>query len=414
MAAPGRRRAAWTLPAFLRLPALGLAITLCQITLLLAISGQGSLPEGLASLASWDGEWFRTIIDEGYQWDSARLVEERYQSNVCFFPGFPVAAGLLQRVSGLSTPLALVLTAQLACWGFWTYFLLLLRRWGTSPGAALVGVLAIALYPSAFFLVAGYSESLFLMAMLGMIYWSRRAGPGTRALAALHGLVMCAARFVGLALLAYPVLQSWLRRPAAGGIRARLRASWPQLVTAALAGLGVLGYFAYCQFRFGRWDLYLFASRVGWNTYADFRGALRPGLYWPRWPLRSGEAFNPEHLSSWFPPLLILLWGGLLLAEWRGKRRADRGRHVRAALYATSALLLYLTVASKVEVRLSSLSRLSLPVYVLLVLAAVHRLRTVDLRGKRAVLAALILLGLLSLTLQVFLSSRFTHMLWVA
>jgi len=45
-----------------------------------------------------------------------------------------------------------------------------------SPAVQICGALLIAAHPAAFFLVAGYSESLFLMALLGFIYWSTAEG----------------------------------------------------------------------------------------------------------------------------------------------------------------------------------------------------------------------------------------------
>ena len=74
------------------------------------------------------------------------------------------------------TGTALLITAQLAAWGFWSYFFLFCKRWNISPALQICGALLIAAHPAAFFLVAAYSESLFLMALLGFIYWSTAEG----------------------------------------------------------------------------------------------------------------------------------------------------------------------------------------------------------------------------------------------
>jgi hypothetical protein len=407
--------AAWGSSPLWRTALLALAITLCQTTLAVALSGRADLAEALATLAQFDGEWYGCIIDTGYACQLERLTEKGYQFNICFFPGFPLLAGGLQMATGLPTPVVLPLTGQFACWGFWIYFLLLLRRWGAAPGLTALGVLAVLLYPSAFFLVAGYSESLFLAALLGMIYWSRQRGPAAWALAALHGMLMCATRFVGVAVVVYPLLQAWLERPRReAGWGAWLRTSWPRLALPAAASLGALAYFAFCHFRFGHWDLYMYGSKLGWDVSADYLGALNPLAYRPSPPVKPDGSFCPDRLNTWFAPLLLVLAGGLLLAEYRWRTLLGRGWRVRASLYAGAGLLFYLTAAAKVSTHMGSMSRLALPVYVLLVLAAVHLLRGAPISCWGRTARALVLLGVASLALQLFLTYRFTHALWVA
>src|SRR6266478_1825937 len=63
-------------------------------------------------------------------------------------------------------------------------------------------------HPAAFFLVAGYSESLFLMALLGFIYWSAAEGSSAKFWAAVHGIVMSATRIVGIVCAAFPLVHS--------------------------------------------------------------------------------------------------------------------------------------------------------------------------------------------------------------
>src|SRR5437868_5810150 len=53
----------------------------------------------------------------------ARLLDEGYQDGAGFFPGYPLAARSLRDLVGVPTPVALLLVAHLACWGFWTYVL---------------------------------------------------------------------------------------------------------------------------------------------------------------------------------------------------------------------------------------------------------------------------------------------------
>ena len=108
---------------------------------------------------------------------------------------------------GIATENALLITAQLAAWGFWTYFFLFCNRWNLRPAWKLFGALSIAAHPAAFFLVAAYSESLFLMALLGFLYWTGEDSWRARVLAAVHGIIMSATRIVGLPCALIPLIR---------------------------------------------------------------------------------------------------------------------------------------------------------------------------------------------------------------
>ena len=103
---------------------------------------------------------------------------------------------------------ALLLTAQLAALGFWFYFFLFCERWRLSPTLRFFGAVAIVAHPAAFYLIAGYSESLFLMSLVGFIYWSTAEGRSAKILAALHGFVMSATRIVGIPCALFPIVRA--------------------------------------------------------------------------------------------------------------------------------------------------------------------------------------------------------------
>jgi hypothetical protein len=95
---------------------------------------------------------------------------------VAFFPGYPLLARAVAAAAGLRIEYALPLTSQLACWGFWTYLLRILQGWRVPSRLAFGTVVIILSHPAAFFLVVGYAESLFLMTLLGYLYWSGERG----------------------------------------------------------------------------------------------------------------------------------------------------------------------------------------------------------------------------------------------
>src|SRR5262249_26544157 len=153
----------------------------------------------------------------------------------------------------IQTDTALLLTAQAAAWGFWSYFFLFCERWSLSFGAQALGALSILAHPASFFLIAGYSESLFLMALLVFIYWNNSSGRFARIWAVVHGGLMSATRIVGIPCAAYPVVHSlfstgkeFLREPLVWP-KTHLQAIGITLVSTLGAGL----FFLFCQLRWG-------------------------------------------------------------------------------------------------------------------------------------------------------------------
>src|SRR5207237_2372498 len=182
-----------------------------------------------------------------------------------FVPAYPAIALILHRGLNIGAENALLITAQSAAWGFWTYFFLFCERWNLPPGWQLLGALTILAHPAAFFLVAGYSESLFLMALLGFLYWSGTESRRARILAAIHGIVMSATRIVGLPCALAPLLKKiwelgWRKLT---NVRDWLTNYGATALLSASAMLGGLGFFLYCQFRWGRWAVYLLRRPAG-------------------------------------------------------------------------------------------------------------------------------------------------------
>src|SRR5205823_661097 len=186
----------------------GLIITLLQLAMAIGLlAPERRFSERYAALVQHDSHWFLNIVDRGYQTIVPPIDHKVMEvSNVAFFPAYPAIAAVLHYGLNIDTGIALLITAQIAAWGFWSYFFLFCKRWNISPALQICGALLIIAHPAAFFLVAGYSESLFLMALLGFIYWSAAEGRSAKLWAALHGIVMSATRIVGIVCAAFPVV----------------------------------------------------------------------------------------------------------------------------------------------------------------------------------------------------------------
>src|SRR6266550_7695175 len=253
--------------SLLRPLAAGLLLTAVQLALAVGmLAPEGPLSDRYESLIQHDSYWFINIVDRGYQTIVPPIDHKVMEvSNVAFFPAYPAIVAAFRYGLDISTGTALLVTAQLAAWGFWSYFFLFCRRWKVPQALKICGTFLILANPAAFFLVSAYSESLFLMALLGFVYWSTAEGPAAKALAAIHGMGMSAARIVGIVCAAFPVVRSVFRT----GWRGLLKSlSWIRENRGAIgltfvAASGAVPFFAYCQLRWGHWDLYMLTQAAG-------------------------------------------------------------------------------------------------------------------------------------------------------
>ncbi|PYK55164.1 MAG: hypothetical protein DME47_04225, partial [Verrucomicrobia bacterium] len=247
----------------------GFAVTLLQMVVaIFLVAPDGPFEYRYQTLLQHDSHWFANIAARGYETIVPPISHKMMEvSNTAFFPAYPAIAWILHRALGVGVENALLITAQSAAWGFWTYFFLFCERWNLPASWQLLGALVILAHPAAFFLVAGYSESLFLMTLLGFLYWSGMESRRARILAALHGIVMSATRIVGLPCALAPLVKriwelGWRKL---ANVRDWLANYGGTALVSASATLGGLGFFVYCQFRWGHWDIYMLTQQFGWG-----------------------------------------------------------------------------------------------------------------------------------------------------
>src|SRR5882724_7874853 len=168
------------LPRFLKPLTAGLTVTLLQLAMTLGLlAPEEPISHRYSTLVQHDSGWFTNIIDRGYQTVVPPIDHKVMEvSNVAFFPAYPAIARLFRDALQIDTTTALLITAQLAAWGFWSYFFLFCQRWNVSAALQICGALLIAAHPAAFFLMAGYSESLFFdgAAWVYLLEHHRRGG----------------------------------------------------------------------------------------------------------------------------------------------------------------------------------------------------------------------------------------------
>ena len=395
----------------------GLAITLLQLVLAVGLLGpEESFSQRYSALVQHDSYWFMNIIDRGYQTVVPPIDHKVMEvSNVAFFPAYPVIAGLLRSGLNTDTSTALLLTSQLGAWGFWTYLFLFCKRWNVSPALQISGALLIAAHPAAFFLIAAYSESLFLMALLGFMYWTTATGKSAQIWAAVHGFVMSAARIVGVVCAAFPLVQAVFQTGWRGLFQPRqwVRDYRPAIGLTIIAMSGALCFFLYSQLRWGHWDMYMLTQAAGWGIVPDYAAVFKPDSY--RWVVPAlNDPIEASQLSMSVGGLLLV---GIMTCELVPAIHRRAGLPLRAGIYFCAIAIYYLSVSGVACVDMESMLRYEFAVHALIVLACLNFLRQfrmppVFLRAFG--IAAVALVSAAGLCVQGWYVWNFTRGNWVA
>jgi hypothetical protein len=393
----------------------GLVVTVLQLAMAIGLlAPEGSFSARYAKLIQHDSYWFMNIADRGYQTIVPPIDHKVMEvSNVAFFPAYPAIAAAFRYALKISTGTALLITAQLAAWGFWSYFFLFCRRWNISHGLQICGALVIAAHPAAFFLIAGYSESLFLMALFGFIYWSIAEGRSAKIWAAVHGIVMSATRIVGFVCAAFPLVRAAFQVEWRDSLEPRswLRKGKPTIVMTLAASFGAMGFFAYSQLRWGHWDIYMLTQAAGWGIVPDYLAVLKPSSY--RWFVPALS--DPTEASQMSMTLGAVLFVGIAICELLIRKWA--GLPTRAGIYFCAFVIYYLSVSGVACVGMESMLRYEFSVHALIVLALLNFLRqfrTPPVLVRAFGIAAVAVLSAAGLCVQGWYVWNFTRGNWVA
>jgi hypothetical protein len=395
----------------------GLLLTLLQIFVaVVLLAPEGGFASRYHTLIQHDSYWFANIVDRGYETTVPPISHKMMEvSNVAFFPAYPAFSALLRYGLHLSTYNALLIAAQIAAWGFWSYFFLFCERWNISPILQFFGALAILAHPTAFFLVAGYSESLFMMSLFGFMYWSSSEGRTAKFLAALHGFVMSATRIVGIPCSIFPVVWAVFQNGWNGlrDVRSWVRRYGPSIAVTIAAMLGAGSFFLYCLWRWGRWDLYLLTQQAGWAIFPDYFAVFKAESY--RWLVPALK--NPTEASQMAMTLGGVLFVAVVLSELLPFIRRTASWRTRIGFYFCGAIIYYISVSGVASVDMESMLRYEFCLHALIVLAFVHflhQLRTPPLPVRVFGMAAIALLSAAGLSVQGWYVWNFTRGNWVA
>jgi hypothetical protein len=243
------------------------------------------VPSGSMNLWShWDGEHYVTLALGGY-------LNPPDNVSPAFFPLYPLLVRSFAELFG--GPIS---QQALSVWGplisllflpFALYFVYQIALDGWGHRVARGAVLALAFFPTTFFLNAAYTESLFLALSAGSL-WAVRVKKDLLLACVLAGLAS-ATRNVGVILI-LPLLYEWINNMA----RYRWRG-----VYLALVPSGLIAYMGYLWARFG--DPFLFyTAQEDWGREAT--GPLATvGRAWASAVEGAGRLMDP---GLWTDPTL--------------------------------------------------------------------------------------------------------------
>jgi len=196
---------------------------------------------------NWDGHWFALIAQEGYF--------ER--PTTAFFPLYPLLLrGGCWLLDG-QIELAGVLIANAALLGA-LFLLYQLIQLDFPRAVARRAILYLALFPTAYYLGAVYSESLFLLLSVGSLYAARR---NRWWVAGAFGFLAALTRSHGILLL-IPLAIMFIRQQ--GWYPRRWQAN---PISIALVPAGLLTYMVYLR-RLWNDPLIMLSAQKGWDRYS--------------------------------------------------------------------------------------------------------------------------------------------------
>ena len=192
----------------------------------------GTLSQALQNWHRWDTTWYVIIAQSGYRYD---------QRAAAFFPLYPLLVRGVDTVLPGDAFLAALAVSIFTCYAA---LVVIHRLTAEILGRELARrtVFYLLAFPTGFFLIAAYNESLFIALAAGSMYCMRRRLWWLAA--ALAGLAS-ATRLVGI-LLSVVFAYEYLRQRNFSFRRIR-----PDLLWLALAPTGLVAYAWYCRRTFG-------------------------------------------------------------------------------------------------------------------------------------------------------------------
>jgi hypothetical protein len=238
-------------------------------------AGEVLEPSGFLNYwAHWDGAWYSEIATYGYGVNAP--------PSTAFFPLFPMIMRVGAAIGG--GPALWGVLVSLVATAFAMYFLYRIAEKFRGREVARATTFAFALFPTAFFLNAVYTEALFVAFAAGSVWaaYVRR----DLLLAGILGALAAATRNFGLLLL-IPLCYEWLHH--------RREFGWRGALQLGILPVGLFGYMAFLWVRFGDPLVFFRQQGVAWGReLTDPATAL--GMAWTKAGDGLGYVLDPATL----------------------------------------------------------------------------------------------------------------------
>jgi hypothetical protein len=320
LTADARRELLWITVVYLAARAL-----IVVVAVLLDAIGHHNLQ---GELAHWDGLWYRDVANNGYP----RHVSF-HQTNLGFFPLFPVSIFLL-------SPILQLLTTHNQIWAstfsglfisaagglIATIFVYKLAEGWWDRASARRATVLFCVFPGAVVFSMVYSEGL-LLPLTAVCIWAleRRRWVLAGVMAGLGTAVQPTGLVLSVVCAVAALRELWLNGVRTGDVRRAVRAhdSRMAVVATAMSGAGVLSFMAFLWAWTGSPMANFIAQHHGWSEKTDIRAI-------PRLVEREAPRFDPSHFNH---PMINLndvvgfvgaiLMTYLLWLLWRARREVS-------------------------------------------------------------------------------------------
>ncbi|MBE3117009.1 hypothetical protein IMZ68_07370 [Candidatus Bathyarchaeota archaeon] len=240
--------------------------------------------------AKWDSPHYMYIAQHGYvnQGDPANFI--------VFFPLYPFLVRLITFDFAYANLSGLIISNVSSI--FAVVYLFKLVKLDYSDSVAKRAVLYLCVFPTAYFLSAVFTESLFLTLVVASLYYARN---GRWGLAGFLGFLAALSRIAGLILLPVLVVEYLYQK------KWKIRSSDLRLLWAGLPALGFVVYLVINFVVTGGFLTFMEVERVHWFQTLDPLGGFAGALRWA-----VGRSF-PDSLTIGYAQVVFAFLGFMMV-----------------------------------------------------------------------------------------------------
>ncbi|MBN1244589.1 hypothetical protein JXA31_03250 [Candidatus Bathyarchaeota archaeon] len=217
----------------------------------------------MGQFSKWDSPHYMFIAQNGY-------VNEGDPANfIVFFPLYPLLVRLITFDFAYINLSGLIISN--VCSILFVIYLFKLAKLDYSDSVAKKAVLYLSVFPTAYFLSAAYTESLFLAVVIASLYYARNA---KWPLAGFLGLLASLTRIAGLLLLPVLVVEYFHQK------EWKIKAANLKLLWISLPAFGFLAYLIINYQVTGNFFTFMEIERVHWYQTLDPLGGFAGAVGW--------------------------------------------------------------------------------------------------------------------------------------